>query len=42
VTVEHATVTAVIHPAVVKLRQGTELLHRIAAERPVLVAQAPA
>jgi hypothetical protein len=40
VTVEHATLTAVIHPAVLKLQQGTEALHKIAAERPVLVAQA--
>jgi hypothetical protein len=30
----------VIHPAVVTLQQGTEKLRRIAAERPVLVAQA--
>jgi hypothetical protein len=40
VTVEHATVAAVIHPAVVKLQQGTEQLRQIAAERPPLVAHA--
>jgi hypothetical protein len=44
VTVEHAmltaTLTAVIHPAVVKLQRGTEQLRQIAASRPPLVAQA--
>jgi hypothetical protein len=44
VTVEHAmltaTLTVVIHPAVVKLQRGTEQLRQLAASRPPLVAQA--
>lgn len=36
----HPTRPEIIHPAVVRLAEGTAILRRVAADRPVLVAEA--